>query len=52
MTTTWLSRFPLFGLMIDHVLAGPNVRIARAWVGQDVGSDHFPVVADLILNAE
>lgn len=47
LTTTWLSRIPLFGLMIDHVLAGMNVSIARAWVGQDVGSDHLPVIADL-----
>lgn len=33
---------------IDHVLAGPGWRVDRAWVGPDVGSDHRPVVADLV----
>ncbi|WP_243367858.1 endonuclease/exonuclease/phosphatase family protein [Microvirga solisilvae] len=43
--TTWLSRFPLFGLALDHVLAGPGIRIVQARVGRDVGSDHLPVIA-------
>lgn len=33
---------------IDHVLAGPGWRVDRAFVGPDVGSDHRPVVADLV----
>lgn len=33
---------------IDHVLFAPRWMEARgAWVGQDVGSDHRPVIADL-----
>ncbi|HEV2148552.1 MAG TPA: endonuclease/exonuclease/phosphatase family protein [Longimicrobiaceae bacterium] len=32
---------------IDHVLAGPGWRVDLAFVGPDVGSDHWPVVADL-----
>ncbi|MFC4172811.1 endonuclease/exonuclease/phosphatase family protein [Microvirga sp. GCM10011540] len=52
LAATWLSRVPLFGLMIDHVLASPNVRIVRAWVGADVGSDHLPVIADLAFEPE
>jgi vancomycin resistance protein VanJ len=32
---------------IDHVLAAPGWRVDRAFVGPDVGSDHWPVVADL-----
>ncbi len=50
LTATWLSRVPLFGLMIDHVLAGPDVRIIQTHVGDDVGSDHLPVIAHLALN--
>ena len=33
---------------IDHVLAGPGWRVDRAWVGPDVGSDHRPLVTDLV----
>lgn len=43
--TTWLSRFPLFGLAIDHVLAGPGNQVIQSRVGRDVGSDHLPIIA-------
>jgi endonuclease/exonuclease/phosphatase (EEP) superfamily protein YafD len=44
---TWLSRWLPFGLTIDHILIGEAIEVARHDVGTDVGSDHFPVVADL-----
>jgi endonuclease/exonuclease/phosphatase (EEP) superfamily protein YafD len=44
---TWLSRRLPFGLTIDHILIGEAIDVARHDVGNDVGSDHFPVVADL-----
>jgi len=50
LSATWLSRFPLAGLMIDHVLTGTGIRMLRSDVGPDVGSDHLPVVADLALS--
>jgi endonuclease/exonuclease/phosphatase (EEP) superfamily protein YafD len=34
---------------IDHVLAGPRVRVRAARLGQDLGSDHIPLVVDLVL---
>lgn len=37
-----------FGTRIDHVLAGPGLRAAGAWVGPDLGSDHRPMIADLV----
>ncbi|MHB1035971.1 MAG: endonuclease/exonuclease/phosphatase family protein [Pirellulales bacterium] len=37
----------LYGLRIDHVLAGGGWRPRSSWVGPDVGSDHLPLVADL-----
>jgi vancomycin resistance protein VanJ len=37
-----------FGVRIDHVLAGPGWRCRSCWVGPDVGSDHRPVIADLV----
>lgn len=36
-----------FGIRIDHVLAGPEWRFRRCWVGPDIGSDHRPVIADV-----
>jgi endonuclease/exonuclease/phosphatase (EEP) superfamily protein YafD len=35
-----------YGARIDHVLYNPDWRCARCWVGQDVGSDHLPLLAD------
>jgi len=51
LAATWMSRFPLFGLGIDHVLAGPGMEVLRSRVGPDVGSDHFPVTAHLALRS-
>lgn len=36
------------GIRIDHVLSGPGLAARRCWVGPDVGSDHRPVIADLV----
>jgi endonuclease/exonuclease/phosphatase (EEP) superfamily protein YafD len=47
--TTWLSRIPLFGLAIDHILIGNGIVVRERRVGPDVGSDHLPVIADLAL---
>jgi endonuclease/exonuclease/phosphatase (EEP) superfamily protein YafD len=37
-----------YGARIDHVLAGDGWQARRCWVGPDVGSDHRPVIADLV----
>jgi endonuclease/exonuclease/phosphatase (EEP) superfamily protein YafD len=52
LVATWLSRFPLFGLALDHVLAGHGVEIVQSRVGRDVGSDHFAVTAHLALRPD
>jgi endonuclease/exonuclease/phosphatase (EEP) superfamily protein YafD len=36
---------------IDHVLAGPRWYVRRAGVGYDLGSDHRPLIVDLVLPA-
>ncbi len=48
---TWPSRLPVLRLPIDHVLHDPEVRVVRHELGPDVGSDHRPVVVDLMLPA-
>lgn len=44
---TWLSRFPLFGLPIDHILVSPEITVAERKVMGWLGSDHRPVLAEL-----
>ena len=45
--TTWISRFPPFGLTLDHVLVGPALSPVHRHVASDVGSDHFPLIVDV-----
>jgi vancomycin resistance protein VanJ len=37
-----------FGVRIDHILSNRHWRPKRAWVGSDIGSDHLPLLADLV----
>ena len=39
----------LLAARIDHVLTGPRWRATRAWVETWNGSDHRPLVVDLVL---
>jgi endonuclease/exonuclease/phosphatase family metal-dependent hydrolase len=39
-------------LLIDHVLVSPSVGILANRVGADLGSDHLPVIADLVVPVE
>lgn len=43
------KRTRLIGVRIDHVLMGPGWRALRAEVGPELGSDHRPMIADLVL---
>lgn len=40
-----------FGVRIDHVLTDPGWRILDVLVGPDVGSDHRPLVVDLMFSS-
>lgn len=46
---TWFSHWLPFGIPIDHILHGDGVIILDRRVGPDVGSDHFPLTADIAL---
>ncbi len=39
----------LRGFQIDHVLTSRHFAVAGARAAEDVGSDHYPIVADLVL---
>lgn len=44
---TWISRQPMVGLAVDHILASPGIGVRHYDVGPDLGSDHLPVIAEL-----
>jgi endonuclease/exonuclease/phosphatase (EEP) superfamily protein YafD len=46
---TWFSRSLPFGIPIDQILHGDGVVILDRRVGPEIGSDHFPVTADIAL---
>jgi endonuclease/exonuclease/phosphatase (EEP) superfamily protein YafD len=47
--SSWPSNLPKIGIPIDHILTSPEIVTTRRKVLGDVGSDHRPVVADLLL---
>ncbi len=49
LTPTWLSRFPAFGLVIDHILYGSAFTVSAYRIGPDIGSDHYPLIVDVSL---
>ncbi len=46
---TWRLGRRVFGAPLDHVLVSIHWQVTRYRVGAGVGSDHYPVVADLVL---
>jgi endonuclease/exonuclease/phosphatase (EEP) superfamily protein YafD len=48
---TWFSQWPFLGIPIDQILVSDGITVLDSRVGPDVGSDHFPVTADLAIAA-
>lgn len=48
---TWRSRAYPFGIAIDHVLVSADFVTRSRAVGPDVGSDHFPLTAEVVWRA-
>lgn len=46
---TWLSHWLPLGIPIDQILHSNGIAVLDRRVGPDVGSDHFPVTADIAL---
>ena len=51
-SSTWRSRSLLLGLPIDHILVNQGFRVIDNRLGEDLGSDHLPVIADLAFRAD
>jgi endonuclease/exonuclease/phosphatase (EEP) superfamily protein YafD len=48
---SWPAWSPLPRIPIDHCLVSPEIMVRRRFIGADVGSDHFPLVVDLAIDA-
>jgi endonuclease/exonuclease/phosphatase (EEP) superfamily protein YafD len=46
---TWPTDNIVLRIPIDHCLVSPGVFVHRRWIGQAVGSDHFPVFVEISL---
>jgi len=46
---TWPSFFAPLGIPIDHVLVTDDFTVTQYAHGGDIGSDHYPVIVDMIL---
>jgi len=49
---TWPSHNLLLAIPIDHCLYSQDISIVRKQVGDDVGSDHYPVIVDFAIKAK
>lgn len=46
---SWHTGIPLLRIPIDHLLASCTIGVRDRRIGPDVGSDHFPVIVDLVV---
>ena len=46
---SWNAFVPILRTPIDHCLVSPRVRVLDRRVGRNIGSDHFPIVLDLLV---
>ena len=47
--SSWPAEYCPLGITIDHCLVSPDIEVKQRLVGPDVGSDHLPVIVDLLL---
>lgn len=46
---TWPTSLGWFGVPIDHVLHSQDIVVRALRVGPDIGSDHLPLIADIVV---
>jgi endonuclease/exonuclease/phosphatase (EEP) superfamily protein YafD len=47
---SWPTYIPFFWIPIDHILVSPEVHVHKRATGSRIGSDHYPVFAELSIN--
>ena len=50
--TSWPTYMPLLGIPIDHCLVSPEIGVAASRRLDAFGSDHYPVLFDLLLKGQ
>ena len=46
---TWPTYYPLLSIPIDHCLVGEDIKVLKIRTGRQVGSDHLPLITDLLI---
>jgi endonuclease/exonuclease/phosphatase (EEP) superfamily protein YafD len=46
---TWPTFMPLFWIPIDHCLYGAGIQVTDKIVGPGIGSDHYPLIVNFVL---
>ena len=46
---TWSAKLPPLSIPIDHCLVSPNVKVLQMRALRYVGSDHLPLITDLVI---
>lgn len=49
---TWPANFPLLAIPLDPCLVGSEICVARKRIGPNLGSDHKPLIVDLVWQNE
>jgi endonuclease/exonuclease/phosphatase (EEP) superfamily protein YafD len=49
---TWPTFRPMLYIPIDHCLVSHNIKVLKIRTGRHVGSDHLPVITDLLIPAK
>ncbi|OCR01487.1 hypothetical protein BCD67_18495 [Oscillatoriales cyanobacterium USR001] len=47
---TWPTYRPLISIPIDHCLVSGDIQVLNIRLGRQVGSDHLPLITDLVIN--
>jgi endonuclease/exonuclease/phosphatase (EEP) superfamily protein YafD len=46
---SWHTSYPLLSIPIDHCFVRDNIKVLKIRIGRNVGSDHLPVITDLLI---
>lgn len=46
---TWPAQLHWAGIPLDHCLVSPEIHVVNARVGRHIGSDHCPLIVDLVI---
>jgi endonuclease/exonuclease/phosphatase (EEP) superfamily protein YafD len=46
---SWPVNLPLLRIPLDHCLVTSKIKVVNNQIGKDIGSDHYPLIADLAI---